>query len=150
MNLALVVNIIQTRAMLSRLEIVIGQLKEMGYVPELSLALYDTEVEHKEDQLLHHSKKMALVFAIMNEGIKIMKNIRICVDCHNFMKLASYLFQKEIAARDSNCFHHFKYAACSCNDYCLYWLWRFLESQLGQGTAATFINSPTERHSNDK
>ncbi|KRH27781.1 hypothetical protein GLYMA_11G013400v4 [Glycine max] len=117
MNLALVVNIIQTRAMLSRLEIVIGQLKEMGYVPELSLALYDTEVEHKEDQLLHHSKKMALVFAIMNEGIKIMKNIRICVDCHNFMKLASYLFQKEIAARDSNCFHHFKYAACSCNDY---------------------------------
>ncbi|XP_020230155.1 pentatricopeptide repeat-containing protein At1g71420 [Cajanus cajan] len=112
-------------AILSRLEILIGQLKEMGYVPELSLALYDTEVEHKEDQLLHHSEKMALVFAIMNEGslpcsgnvIKIMKNIRICVDCHNFMKLASYLFQKEIVVRDSNRFHHFKYATCSCNDY---------------------------------
>ncbi|KHN25594.1 Pentatricopeptide repeat-containing protein [Glycine soja] len=112
-------------AILSRLEIVIGQLKEMGYVPELSLALYDTEVEHKEDQLFHHSEKMALVFAIMNEGslpcggnvIKIMKNIRICVDCHNFMKLASYLFQKEIVVRDSNRFHRFKYATCSCNDY---------------------------------
>ncbi|RDX65144.1 Pentatricopeptide repeat-containing protein, partial [Mucuna pruriens] len=97
-------------AILRRLEILIGQLKEMGYVPELSLALYDTEVEHKEDQLLHHSEKMALAFAIMNEGslpcggnvIKIMKNIRICVDCHNFMKLASYLFQKEIVVRDSN------------------------------------------------
>ncbi|KAK7406009.1 hypothetical protein VNO78_07622 [Psophocarpus tetragonolobus] len=113
------------RAILSRLEILIGQLKQMGYVPELSLALYDTEVEHKEDQVLHHSEKMALVFAIMNEGslpcggsvIKIMKNIRICVDCHNFMKLASYLFQKEIVVRDSNRFHHFKYATCSCNDY---------------------------------
>ncbi|KAL9327830.1 hypothetical protein ACSQ67_002833 [Phaseolus vulgaris] len=112
-------------AILSQLEILIGKLKEMGYVPELSLALYDTEVEHKEDQLLHHSEKMALVFAIMNEGslpcgekvIKIMKNIRICVDCHNFMKLASYLFQKEIVVRDSNRFHHFKYATCSCNDF---------------------------------
>ncbi|QCD91766.1 pentatricopeptide repeat-containing protein At1g71420 [Vigna unguiculata] len=112
-------------AILSQLEILIGKMKEMGYVPELSLALYDTEVEHKENQLLHHSEKMALVFAIMNEGslpcggnvIKIMKNIRICVDCHNFMKLASHLFQKEIVVRDSNRFHHFKYATCSCNDY---------------------------------
>ncbi|XP_027362008.1 pentatricopeptide repeat-containing protein At1g71420 [Abrus precatorius] len=115
----------QRGAILSRLEILIGQLKEMGYVPDLSLALYDTEMEHKEDQLFHHSEKMALVFAIMNEGslpyggnvIKIMKNIRICVDCHNFMKLASYVFQKEIVVRDSNRFHHFKYATCSCNDY---------------------------------
>ena len=112
-------------AILSRLEILVGQLKEIGYAPEISLALYDTELEHKEDQLLHHSEKMALVFAIMNEGslprggnvVKIMKNIRICVDCHNFMKLASYLLQKEIIVRDSNRFHHFKYAACSCNDY---------------------------------
>ncbi|KAL2349404.1 hypothetical protein Fmac_003404 [Flemingia macrophylla] len=66
-----------------------------------TFSLYGTEVEHKEDQLLHHSEKMALVFAMMNEGsllcggnlIKIMKNIGICVVCHNFMKLAAYLFQ---------------------------------------------------------
>lgn len=110
---------------LSRLETLIGQLKEMGYAPEVSSALHDIEMEHIEDQLIHHSEKMALVFAIMNEGslscggnvIKIMKNIRICVDCHNFMKLASKLFQKEIVVRDSNRFHHFKYATCSCNDY---------------------------------
>lgn len=113
------------QAILSRLETLIGQLKEMGYAPEIGSALHDIEVEHIEDQLFHHSEKMALVFAIMNEGIspcagnviKIMKNIRICVDCHNFMKLASKLFQKEIVVRDSNRFHHFKYATCSCNDY---------------------------------
>ncbi|KAK7257225.1 hypothetical protein RIF29_31038 [Crotalaria pallida] len=115
----------QRGAILSRLEILIGKLKEIGYAPEVSLALYDTEEEHKEDQLFHHSEKMALIFAIMNEGslsysgnvIKIMKNIRICVDCHNFMKLTSHLCQKEIIVRDSNRFHHFKYATCSCNDY---------------------------------
>ncbi|GAU18957.1 hypothetical protein TSUD_229490 [Trifolium subterraneum] len=115
----------QRESILSRLETLIGQLKEIGYAPEISSALHDIEVEHIEDQLFHHSEKMALVFAIMNEAslpgggnvIKIMKNIRICVDCHNFIKLASKLFQKEIVVRDSNRFHHFKYATCSCNDY---------------------------------
>lgn len=94
-------------------------------MPETSLALHDIEEEHKEEQLYHHSEKLALVFAIMNQGslcrersvIRIMKNIRICVDCHNFMKLASDLLGKEIVVRDSNRFHHFKDRICSCNDY---------------------------------
>ncbi|KAF5460430.1 hypothetical protein F2P56_020295 [Juglans regia] len=108
-----------------QLEGLIGQLKTMGYVPETSLALHDIEEEHKEEQLYHHSEKLALAFAIMNEGglccggkvIRINKNIRICVDCHNFMKLASDLLQKEIVLRDSNRFHHFKHGLCSCRDY---------------------------------
>lgn len=108
-----------------QLEELIGQLKEMGYVPETSLALHDIEEEHKKEQLYHHSEKLALAFAIMKEGglccggrvIRINKNIRICVDCHNFMKLASDLLQKEIVVRDSNRFHHFKDGLCSCSDY---------------------------------
>ncbi|KAK0577065.1 hypothetical protein LWI29_027403 [Acer saccharum] len=115
----------QREAICSKLEGLIGQLKEMGYVPETSLALRDTEEEHKEEELFNHSEKLALVFAIMNLGsfryegsvIRIMKNIRICVDCHNFMKLASDLLRKEIVVRDSNRFHHFKDRTCSCNDY---------------------------------
>ncbi|CBI29419.3 unnamed protein product, partial [Vitis vinifera] len=50
-------------------------------------------------------------------GRQIMKNIRICVDCHNFMKLASELVDMEIVVGDSNRFHHFKVKVCSCNDY---------------------------------
>ncbi|KAL9437606.1 hypothetical protein AB3S75_023472 [Citrus x aurantiifolia] len=115
----------QREAIFKKLEELIGQLKGMGYVPETSLALHDIEEEHKEEQLYHHSEKLALVFAIMNQGslcrersvIRIMKNIRICVDCHNFMKLASDLLGKEIVVRDSNRFHHFKDRRCSCNDY---------------------------------
>ncbi|XVF04698.1 hypothetical protein REPUB_Repub05bG0107400 [Reevesia pubescens] len=115
----------QREAICTKLEGLIGQLKENGYVPEISLALHDIEEEQKQEQLFHHSEKMALVFAIMNEGnlrcggsvIRIMKNIRICVDCHNFMKLASDFLQKEIIVRDSNRFHHFKNKICSCNDY---------------------------------
>uniref|UniRef100_A0A2P2PNB3 Pentatricopeptide repeat-containing protein At1g71420 n=1 Tax=Rhizophora mucronata TaxID=61149 RepID=A0A2P2PNB3_RHIMU len=109
----------------SELDALVRQLKKIGYVPETTLALHDIEEEHKEEELSRHSEKLALVFAIMNEGalyynksiIKIVKNIRICLDCHNFMKLASGHLQKEIIVRDSNRFHHFKNRICSCNDY---------------------------------
>ncbi|VVA94928.1 unnamed protein product [Arabis nemorensis] len=114
-------------AIYSELERLIGRLKEMGYVPEMRSALQDIEEEEqKEEHLSHHSEKLALAFAVM-EGrksgdcgvnlIQIMKNIRICIDCHNFMKLASKLLGIEILVRDSNRFHHFKDSSCSCNDY---------------------------------
>ncbi|XP_056161993.1 pentatricopeptide repeat-containing protein At1g71420 [Syzygium oleosum] len=106
----------------AKLNVFIGKLKELGYTPETCLALHDLEEEHKEEQLYYHSEKLALVFATMNESslptvIKIMKNIRICVDCHNFMKIAADLLNREIVVRDSNRFHHFKSRVCSCNDY---------------------------------
>lgn len=109
----------------ANLEELLRQLKKMGYVPETSSVLFDVEEEHKEEQLYHHSEKLALVFSLMNAGnssrngdvIKIIKNIRICLDCHNFMRLASKLVEKVIIVRDANRFHHFKEGACSCNEY---------------------------------
>ncbi|GMH00111.1 hypothetical protein Nepgr_001950 [Nepenthes gracilis] len=115
----------QREAICGKLETFIGQLKHLGYVPETSLALHDVEEEQKTEQLYHHSEKHALAFALMAGSslhhsqavIKIMKNIRICLDCHNFMKFASKLIQKQIIVRDSNRFHHFKDGECSCKDY---------------------------------
>ncbi|GFP91012.1 pentatricopeptide repeat-containing protein at2g22070, partial [Phtheirospermum japonicum] len=88
-------------------------LKKIGYVPNISLVLFDVTEEHKGEQLYHHSEKLALVFTLINVGgsnrvIKIIKNIRICLDCHNFMRLASKLVRKVIVVRDANRFHHFK------------------------------------------
>ncbi|KAL8475832.1 hypothetical protein ACS0TY_028479 [Phlomoides rotata] len=101
------------------------KLKNIGYVPDTSSVLFDVQEEHKEEQLHHHSEKLALVFSLMHDGnssrggdaIKIMKNIRICLDCHNFMRFASKLVEKVIIVRDAKRFHHFKEGACSCNDY---------------------------------
>ncbi|KAF8412008.1 hypothetical protein HHK36_004567 [Tetracentron sinense] len=106
----------QREAIYAKLEGLVRQLKGMGYVPETSSALHDMEEEQKEEQLFYHSEKLALAFAVMNLGslccgggvIRIMKNIRICADCHEFMKLASDLVQREIIVRDANRFHHFK------------------------------------------
>ncbi|KAM7508162.1 hypothetical protein LguiA_018615 [Lonicera macranthoides] len=114
----------QGEAIRDKLEEMIKQLKGLGYVPETSLVLHDVEEEHKAEQLYYHSEKLALIFALMNMGgfypggvIRIIKNIRICVDCHNFMKFASKLVQREIIVRDSNRFHHFRGRVCSCDDY---------------------------------
>ncbi|XP_043723929.1 pentatricopeptide repeat-containing protein At1g71420 [Telopea speciosissima] len=113
----------QREAICAELEVLVGQLKEMGYVPETNSALHDIGEEHKEELLFCHSEKLALAFVVMNSGrsdwktIRIMKNIRICLDCHNFMKLASDLLQREILVRDSNRFHHFRDGLCSCSDY---------------------------------
>lgn len=98
------------------------KLKEMGYVADTRLVLHEIDEEHKEEHLLHHSEKMALVFGLMNAtsnwtSLKIMKNIRICEDCHGFIKLTSKYTGREIVVRDSNRFHHFRDGACSCGDY---------------------------------
>ncbi|CAN1820905.1 Putative pentatricopeptide repeat-containing protein At3g11460, mitochondrial [Linum perenne] len=68
-----------------------------------------------------HSEKLAVVFGLLNtrNGTKIvvMKNLRICGDCHFFMKLVSKIVHREFVVRDPTRFHHFKEGTCSCRDY---------------------------------
>jgi hypothetical protein len=49
--------------------------------------------------------------------VRVMKNLRVCSDCHITMKLISKLEKREIILRDTIRFHHFKDGLCSCNDY---------------------------------
>ncbi|KAJ0989763.1 hypothetical protein J5N97_008119 [Dioscorea zingiberensis] len=69
------------------------KIKEAGYVPDLSCVLHDVDDEQKERILLGHSEKLAIAFGTMHTSysgtIRIMKNLRICVDCHNFAKFVS-------------------------------------------------------------
>ncbi|KAL2923747.1 hypothetical protein RDABS01_015238 [Bienertia sinuspersici] len=97
------------------------RLKEAGYEPDLSCVLYDVEEEQKEKILLGHSEKLALAFGLLStsEGtpLRVMKNLRICVDCHNFAKFISKLYGRKVSLRDKNRFHHIKGGVCSCGDY---------------------------------
>lgn len=98
------------------------KVKEVGYVADIRLVFHEIEEEYKEERLLLHSEKLALVFGLMNSSstladLRIMKNIRICEDCHNFMKLTSKCIDREIIVRDANRFHHFKDGHCSCGNY---------------------------------
>ena len=52
-----------------------------------------------------------------NNCIMIFKNLRVCCDCHAWIKLVSMVVGKGILARDTKRFHHFKDGLCSCRDY---------------------------------
>ncbi|XP_074291715.1 pentatricopeptide repeat-containing protein ELI1, chloroplastic-like [Silene latifolia] len=96
-------------------------LKMTGYVPDTDFVHHDIEEEQKENQLLVHSEKLALAFGILRtpdkSPILIMKNLRICGDCHTFMKFMSKVTERKIVIRDRKRFHHFRAGVCSCGDY---------------------------------
>ncbi|KAF8403855.1 hypothetical protein HHK36_011961 [Tetracentron sinense] len=97
------------------------KIKEAGYVPDLSCVLHDVDEEQKEKILLGHSEKLALAFGLIGtpEGlpVRVMKNLRICIDCHNFAKFVSKVYGREVSLRDSNRFHNIIGGTCSCGDY---------------------------------
>ncbi|KAL3829833.1 hypothetical protein ACJIZ3_018635 [Penstemon smallii] len=97
------------------------RVKAAGYIPDLSSVLYDVDEEQKEKVLLGHSEKLALAFGMISiceaKPIRIMKNLRICVDCHNFAKFVSRVYNREIFIRDKSRFHHIVSGMCSCGDY---------------------------------
>ncbi|XP_015572133.1 pentatricopeptide repeat-containing protein At4g21065-like [Ricinus communis] len=103
------------------LEKLLGRLKEIGYSSDVKSVTQDVEEEQSELLLGFHSEKLALTYAIMctssGTPIRIMKNLRVCTDCHNFMKYTSQLLGREIIVRDLRRFHHFKQGHCSCGDY---------------------------------
>lgn len=111
----------QSKEIYEELDVLVGKMKEAGYVPETDSALHDVEDEDKECHLAVHSEKLAIVFAILNTEpgtpIRITKNLRICGDCHIAAKLISKIAEREIMVRDTNRFHRFQNGVCSCGDY---------------------------------
>ncbi|CAA3025652.1 pentatricopeptide repeat-containing At1g08070, chloroplastic [Olea europaea subsp. europaea] len=100
----------------------VDRLLEMaGHIPDTSEVHYDVDEEWKEGVLCQHSEKLAIAFGLINTKpgttLRIVKNLRVCGNCHTATKLISKIFNREIIARDRNRFHHFKDGNCSCMDY---------------------------------
>ncbi|XP_077233190.1 pentatricopeptide repeat-containing protein At4g32450, mitochondrial-like [Tasmannia lanceolata] len=98
-----------------------GQMKEAGYVPDTRFVLHDIDQESKEEALLYHSERLAVAYGLISSPagspIRIIKNLRVCGDCHNALKIISKIVGRELIARDAKRFHHFKDGLCSCKDY---------------------------------
>lgn len=103
------------------LEEITRLLKLEGYVPRTTNVLADIEEEEKENALCYHSEKLAIAFALISTPsctpIRVVKNLRVCSDCHLVTKLISKVFDRDIIVRDRSRFHHFKDGFCSCKDY---------------------------------
>nr|XP_043613665.1 pentatricopeptide repeat-containing protein At2g27610 [Erigeron canadensis] len=98
-----------------------SKLRDAGYLPDTNYVLHDVEDEHKEDILFRHSERLAVAYGLIatppGTVLQIMKNLRVCGDCHTVFKLISMIEEREIIVRDSHRFHHFKDGACSCGEY---------------------------------
>ncbi|KAJ7973565.1 Pentatricopeptide repeat [Quillaja saponaria] len=97
------------------------KLRDGGYTPNTSAVLLNIDEEEKETKLRYHSEKLAMAFGLIKTApgvpIRIVKNLRVCDDCHNVTKLLSKIYGRVIIVRDRNRFHHFKEGSCSCGDY---------------------------------
>ncbi|GMH03396.1 hypothetical protein Nepgr_005235 [Nepenthes gracilis] len=98
-----------------------GHLREAGYVPDTRYVLHDIDQEAKEKALLYHSERLAIAYGLISTPprtpLRVIKNLRICGDCHNAIKIMSKIVGRELIVRDNKRFHHFKDGICSCRDY---------------------------------
>lgn len=96
-------------------------MKQQAYVPDTRYVLHDIDQEAKEQALLYHSERLAIAYGLISTPartpLRIIKNLRICGDCHNAIKIMSRIVGRELIVRDNKRFHHFKDGKCSCGDY---------------------------------
>jgi len=105
----------------SMLEEMADKLSAAGYVSDTRGVLLNIEEEEKENAVFHHSEKIALAFGLIStkpgEPLQVLKNLRVCGDCHESIKLLSKIYGRRIIVRDRSRFHHFEDGFCSCNNY---------------------------------
>ncbi|CAI0543787.1 unnamed protein product [Linum tenue] len=110
----------KTEQIYAKLQDLKQRLSFSGYIPKTENVLHNISSREKIEHLWHHSERLALGLALISASpgmpIRIFKNLRICEDCHEVMKVISYVTSREIVIRDFKRFHHFKLGSCSCQD----------------------------------
>ncbi|KAK7315309.1 hypothetical protein VNO77_33849 [Canavalia gladiata] len=105
-----------------------GKLEELnyltkleGYSPATEVSLHDIDDNQKELALAAHSERLAICYGLISTEayttLRVVKNLRICDDCHAMIKLITKITRRKIVVRDRNRFHHFENGDCSCKDY---------------------------------
>ncbi|KAJ8619359.1 hypothetical protein MRB53_027888 [Persea americana] len=87
------------------LEDLSDRIIKAGYVPSTKFVLRDVEDDDKKKLLCSHSERLAIAFGLMKTPsgvpIRIAKNIRVCGDCHDAIKLISKVTSRELIIRDT-------------------------------------------------
>ncbi|KAL3632453.1 hypothetical protein CASFOL_025437 [Castilleja foliolosa] len=96
-------------------------MEKAGYAVDTSYALKEVDDEEKNRMIRYHSERLAIAFALITfpdgRPIRVMKNLRVCGDCHVAIKIISKCVGRVITVRDNNRFHRFENGECSCGDY---------------------------------
>ncbi|KAM7524526.1 hypothetical protein LguiA_014428 [Lonicera macranthoides] len=97
------------------------RVRGVGHEPEVLAVLHNVGDKDKESDLCEHSERLAIAFGMLKTRapvvIRVVKNLRVCGDCHEVTKIVSRLYEREIVVRDRVRFHRFFNGACSCKDF---------------------------------
>ncbi|XP_077210402.1 pentatricopeptide repeat-containing protein At4g33170-like [Tasmannia lanceolata] len=113
----------QTSEIYAKLAELMEEIAKLGYVEASEVVLHEVEVAEKRESLWYHSEKLAVAFGVVSgaappgKALRVVKNLRICRDCHEAFKYMSRVLEREIVVRDVNRYHTFKSGICTCKDY---------------------------------
>ncbi|KZV50263.1 pentatricopeptide repeat-containing protein mitochondrial-like [Dorcoceras hygrometricum] len=97
------------------------RVHEFGHQPWIAAILQNVGDAEKQEALWEHSERLAIAYGLLKTKapvvIRVVKNLRVCVDCHEVTKTISRLYDREIVVRDRVRFHKFVDGACSCRDF---------------------------------
>ncbi|KAL8494034.1 hypothetical protein ACS0TY_025003 [Phlomoides rotata] len=97
------------------------EMERAGYVADTTYVFKQVGDEEKSETIRYHSERLAIAFALITfppeRPIRVMKNLRVCGDCHVAIKCISKCTGRVIIVRDNNRFHRFENGVCSCGDY---------------------------------
>ncbi|KAJ0913820.1 putative tetratricopeptide-like helical domain superfamily, DYW domain-containing protein [Helianthus annuus] len=114
-----------TEQIYTKLADLMEKILELGYVPVYDQMLHEVGKEDTIEAPWYHSEKLALALAFglvadvapRGKALRIVKNLRICRDCHEAFKYISRVVEREITVRDVNRYHRFSDGGCNCGDY---------------------------------
>ncbi|XP_057438696.1 putative pentatricopeptide repeat-containing protein At5g52630 [Lotus japonicus] len=105
----------------NKLEELGDEMAKAGYVADTSFVLKEVGGEEKNQTIRYHSERLAIAFGLITfpqeRPIRVMKNLRVCGDCHTAIKFISKITGRVLIVRDNNRFHRFEDGKCTCGDY---------------------------------
>ncbi|CAJ2671353.1 unnamed protein product [Trifolium pratense] len=111
----------KTLEIYDKLEELGEEMEKAGYVADTSFVLREVDGEEKSRSIKYHSERLAIAFGLITfpqgQPIRVMKNLRVCGDCHTAIKFISKCTGRVIIVRDNNRFHRFEDGKCTCGDY---------------------------------
>ncbi|KAI8562187.1 hypothetical protein RHMOL_Rhmol03G0015200 [Rhododendron molle] len=97
------------------------EMERAGYVADTSFVLREVGSDEKNQAIRYHSERLAIAFGLITfppeRPIRVMKNLRVCGDCHTAIKFMSKCTGRVIIVKDNTRFHRFEDGKCSCGDY---------------------------------
>ncbi|XP_010262446.1 PREDICTED: pentatricopeptide repeat-containing protein At4g33170-like [Nelumbo nucifera] len=113
----------RTAEIYAKLAELMEEIRKLGYVEVSDAMLHEVEAAEKRAALWYHSEKLAVAFGLVvgaappGKALRVVKNLRICRDCHEAFKYMSKVIDREIVVRDVNRYHRFLQGSCTCGDY---------------------------------